>query len=302
MLSPLTEPGYARRLADLGVTAISLDGLPRMLSRAQPMDALSSQSSVAGYKAVVLAADLYGRYFPLLITAAGTDRPAEVLVLGIGVAGLQAIGTARRLGAMVKAYDVRPEAKAEAESVGATFLNLTSVGGGSGEGGYARALTAEEQAAQQQELTDHIGRQDIVIATARVPGRRPPLLVSEEAVKAMQPGSVVVDLAASSLGGNVHGSRPGETVVTGGGVTIVGADNLAASMPTAASNAYARNVAALLRHLVRDGALAIDLTDEIQAGVVVAHGGAVVHPAVARLLTDPSGAGTAGSDVEGTAR
>ena len=287
MLAPLTDPDYARRLADLGVTAISLDGLPRTLSRAQAMDALSSQSSVAGYRAVLLAAERYGRYLPLLITAAGADRPAEVLVLGVGVAGLQAIGTARRLGAMVKAYDVRPEARGEAESVGATFLALTSVGAAGGADGYARALTAEEQQAQQHELAGHIARQDIVIATAQVPGRRPPLLVTEEAVKAMQPGSVLVDLAASDLGGNVHGSRPGETVVTEGGVTIIGADNLPATMPTGASSAYARNISALLLHLLVDGALVIDLSDEIQAGVVVTHAGAVVHPAVASLLAAP---------------
>lgn len=288
LLAPLTDPGYARRLAELGVTAISLDLLPRTLSRAQPMDALSSQSSVAGYEAVVLAASRYGRYFPLLITAAGADRPAEVLVLGVGVAGLQAIGTARRLGAMVKAYDVRPEARAEAESVGAAFLVLQGVGPAAGEGGYARELAAAELDAQQRELAAHIARQDVVIATARVPGRRPPLLVTEDAVKAMQPGSVIVDLAASEYGGNVFGSRPGETVVTDEGVTIIGADNLPAAMPTGASSAYARNIAALLGHLIVDGALAIDLTDEIQAGVVVTHGGAVVNPAVARLLAAPA--------------
>ncbi|SRR6266487_2841005 len=284
MLAPLVDPGYAQRLADRGVTAFSLDGLPRTLSRAQTMDALSSQASVAGYKAVLLAAGLYGRYVPMLITAAGTERPAKVLVLGVGVAGLQAIGTARRLGAVVRAYDVRPAARAEAESVGATFLSLCSGAAAAGEGGYARALTAEETEAQQLELADHIAGHDIVVTTAQVPGRRPPLLVTEEAVKAMRPGSVIVDLGASELGGNAHGSRPGETVVSESGVTIVGADNLPATMPAAASSSYARNITALLLHMLVDGALVIDPTDEIQAGVLVTHRGAVVHPGTARLL------------------
>ncbi|HVQ95596.1 MAG TPA: NAD(P) transhydrogenase subunit alpha [Mycobacteriales bacterium] len=295
LLAPLTDPGYVGRLATLGVTAISLDGLPRLLSRAQSMDVLSSQASVAGYRAAVLAADLYGRYFPLLITAAGTERPAEVLVLGVGVAGLQALGTARRLGALVRAYDVRPEARAEAESVGATFLDLRSVAAAGGAGGYARALTPDEQRAQQLELSRHIARHDIVITTAQVPGRRPPVLVTADALGAMRPGSVVLDLAASDLGGNVEGSRPDETLLTASGVTVVGAGNLAATMPTGASAAYARNIAALLAHLVVDGALAIDRTDEIQAGVVIAHGGRVVHPGTIRLLeaTAPAGANPA---------
>jgi NAD(P) transhydrogenase subunit alpha len=291
MLAPLADPGYARRLAELGVTGVSLDGLPRTLSRAQAMDALSSQASVAGYKAVVLAASLYGRYFPMLITAAGTEPPAQVLVLGAGVAGLQAIGTARRLGAVVKAYDVRPEAKAEAESVGATFLTLASVTTATAEGGYASRLTPQESAAQQQELAAEIGRQDIVITTAQVPGRPPPLLVTEEAVKAMRPGSVVVDLAAGDLGGNVAGSCPDETVVSDGGVTIVGAGNLPATMPGAASSGYARNITALLLHLVVDGALVIDLGEEIQAGVVVTYLGTVVHPGTAGLLATLSAPG-----------
>jgi NAD(P) transhydrogenase subunit alpha len=287
MLNPLADPGYVRRLAALGVTAISLDGLPRLLSRAQSMDALSSQASVAGYRAALLAANLYGRYFPLLITAAGTERPAELLVLGVGVAGLQALGTARRLGALVRAYDVRPEARAEAESVGAAFLDLRSVAPAGGAGGYARALTPDEQRAQQLELVRHIARHDIVITAAQVPGRRPPVLVTAEAVAAMRPGSVVVDMAAGDLGGNVEGSRPDETVVTAAGVTIVGAGNLAATMPAGASTAYARNVAALLAQLVVDGSLAIDLTDEIQAGVVITHGGQVVHPGTIHVLEAP---------------
>jgi H+-translocating NAD(P) transhydrogenase subunit alpha len=289
LLSPLTDPGLAASLAERGVTAISLDGLPRTLSRAQGMDALTSQANVAGYKAALVAADVYGRFFPLLITAAGTARPAKLLVLGAGVAGLQAIGTARRLGAQVSGYDVRPASKGEVESLGASFIELTSAVSAAGEGGYARELSAAERDAQQAELAGHIARQDVIITTAQVPGRRPPLLVTEDAVRAMAPGSVLVDMGASPLGGNVAGSRPGETVVTANGVTIVGAQNLAASVPTAASNAYSRNISALLLHLVstsppEERALNVDTTDDIQAGVVIAHGGEVVHPAVAKLL------------------
>ena len=293
MLAPLIDPHLARSLAERGVTAISLDGLPRTLSRAQGMDALTSQANVAGYKAALMAADAYGRFFPLLITAAGTARPAKLLVLGTGVAGLQAIGTARRLGAQVSGYDVRPASKGEVESLGATFIDLTSAVSAAGEGGYARELTAEERDAQQAELAGHIARQDVIITTAQVPGRRPPLLVTSDAVAAMASGSVIVDMGASPLGGNVAGSVAGETVVTPNGVTIIGAENLAASVPTAASNAYSRNISALLLQLVsasdpNDSVLKIDTTDDIQAGVVVAHGGEVVHPAVAKLLAAES--------------
>ena len=299
MLSTLISPELARDLAAKGVTAVSMDGLPRTLSRAQPMDALSSQANVAGYKAALVAASAFGRFFPLLITAAGTARPAKVLVLGAGVAGLQAIGTARRLGAVVSGYDVRPASQGEVESLGATFIKLTSVESAAGEGGYARELTAEERQAQQAELTGHIARQDVVITTAQVPGRRPPLLVTDDALKAMSPGSVIVDMGASALGGNVTGSQPGETVVTGNGVRIIGADNLPATVPTASSNAYSRNITALLLHMTTDGALAIDTDDEIQAGVVITHGGKVVNEAVARLL--PEQALTKGGvDVSGT--
>jgi NAD(P) transhydrogenase subunit alpha len=286
MLSPLVSPELAIQLAEKGVTAVSLDGLPRTLSRAQGMDALSSQANVAGYKAVLVAAETYGRFFPLLITAAGTARPAKLLVLGTGVAGLQAIGTARRLGAQVSGYDVRPASKGEVESLGATFLQLTSAVNAAGDGGYARELTAEERAAQQAELAAHIGRHDVVITTAQVPGRRPPLLVTEDAIAAMAAGSVIVDMGASPLGGNVAGSAPGQTVVTPNGVTIIGATNLPATVPTAASNAYSRNISALLLHMTADGALRIDTTDEIQAGVVITRDGEVVHPAVVKLLQD----------------
>jgi NAD(P) transhydrogenase subunit alpha len=276
LLDPQTYPEYAGALAGRGVTAISLDGLPRTLSRAQSMDALTSQANVAGYKAVLVAANLFGGFFPMLVTAAGTARPARVLVLGAGVAGLQAIGTAHRLGAVVSGYDIRPESRSEVESVGGVFLPLDTPAGSQGTGGYARALDPDEQERQRAALAEAIARQDVVITTARVPGRRPPLLVSEDAVKGMAPGSVIVDLAAGPRGGNVALSSPGATVVTENGVTIAGAEDLATTVPVAASAAYSRNVTALLRHLVRDGELAIDLTDEIQAGVVIAHGGAVM--------------------------
>jgi NAD(P) transhydrogenase subunit alpha len=293
MLNPLADPGQVAGLAARGVTAISLDGLPRTLPRAQSMDALTSQANVAGYKAALVGAAAFGRFFPLLITAAGTARPAKVLILGTGVAGLQAIGTARRLGAVVSAYDVRPQTKTEVESLGGTFIELTSVGSAAGEGGYARALTEDEQQAQQAELIGHIARQDVVITTAQVPGRKPPVLLTADAVKAMAAGSVVVDMAAGPLGGNVAGSAPDETIVTENGVTVIGAGNLAATVPTAASAAFARNVSALLLHLVTDGALTIDPGDEIQAGVVISHGGQVIHPATAALLADDSAGGSA---------
>ena len=299
MLAPLTDPELAAALAARGVTAISLDRMPRTLSRTQPMDALSSQANVAGYKAALVAAAAFGRFFPMLITAAGTAPPARVLVLGTGVAGLQAIGTARRLGAVVSGYDVRPSSKTEVESLGATFVELTSAVSAAGEGGYARELTEQERQAQQDELASHIARHDVVITTAQVPGRRPPLLVTDNTIKAMAPGSIIVDMGASALGGNVAGSRPGETVVTGNGITIIGADNLPATMPTAASNAYSRNISALLLHMTSDGALVIDTTDEIQAGVVIAHDGRVVNEDVARLLqAEPNP--EEGTDVDGT--
>jgi NAD(P) transhydrogenase subunit alpha len=283
LLQPLLDPGLARALAEAKVTAVSLDGLPRTLSRAQSMDALSSQANVAGYKAAVLAADRYGGYFPMLMTAAGTVRPATVLVLGAGVAGLQAIGTARRLGAVVTGYDVREAARTDIVSTGAAVLALEADAAGAG--GYARELTAAEAARQQDAMRDAVARFDVVITTAQVPGRTPPVLVTAEALAAMRPGSVVVDLAASTLGGNVAGSIPETTLVTDGGVTVVGAGNLPAAVPRAASTAYARNVVALLAHLVKDGRPVLDPADQITAGVLVTHDGEVVHPAVRALLS-----------------
>ena len=283
-LQPLIDPALAKDLAAKGVTAISLDAIPRTLSRAQTMDALSSQANVGGYKAVLIAANAYPRYFPLLTTAAGTAKPANVLILGIGVAGLQAIGTAKRLGAVVHAYDVRPETREQAESLGAKFVKLKTTIDATGAGGYARELTAEERASQQAELNDVIGGMDVVITTAQIPGRKPPVLVTAEAVGKMKPGSVLVDMAASALGGNVELSKVGETTETPNGVTIIAPDNLPATMPAGASAFYARNISALLLHFVKDGAMTYDFDEEITAGTVITHGGAVVQSATKKLL------------------
>ena len=285
LLDPLHHPELAQRLARARITGVSLDGLPRTLSRAQAMDVLTSQASVAGYQAVMVAASTYDGFFPMLTTAAGTTRPAAVLVIGAGVAGLQALATARRLGAVVTGSDVREAARGDVLSTGAKFLDLGAVGA-SGGGGYARALTDDERAAQQQALAEAIARFDIVITTAQVPGGRPPMLVDEAALSRMAAGSVVVDLACGPLGGNVAGSVPDSTTVTGNGVLVVGAGNLPSRMPRAASTAFSRNVCALLATFVRDGELALDLTDEVHAGVVVTLDGEVVHPRVAERLAN----------------
>ncbi|MEW5990239.1 MAG: Re/Si-specific NAD(P)(+) transhydrogenase subunit alpha [Chloroflexota bacterium] len=290
LLQPLLDPKLMEALAVAGVTAISMDAIPRTLSRAQTMDALSSQANVGGYKAVIIAAETFGRYFPLLTTAAGTAKPANVLILGIGVAGLQAIGTARRLGAVVKAYDVRPETREQAESLGASFVTLKTQIDATGAGGYARELTAEERDAQQAELNEVIGGMDIVITTAQVPGRKPPVLVTAAAVGLMKPGSVIVDMAASALGGNCELSKAGEDVVTDNLVTIVAPENLPATMPVGASAFYARNVSALLLQLVKDGALDLDPADEIAGPVTITHGGEIRSEAVMKLLQPAGGA------------
>ncbi|HEX9044868.1 MAG TPA: Re/Si-specific NAD(P)(+) transhydrogenase subunit alpha [Candidatus Limnocylindrales bacterium] len=294
LLQPLLDPALMAELAKKGVVAISLDAIPRTLSRAQTMDALSSQANVGGYKAVLLAANEFTRYFPLLTTAAGTAKPANVLILGIGVAGLQAIGTARRLGAVVKAYDVRPETKEQAESLGAQFVKLKTAIDATGAGGYARQLTPEEQAAQQAELNDVIASMDIVITTAQVPGRRPPVLVTKAAVEKMRPGAVIVDMAASALGGNCELTTPGETIVTANGVTIIGPENLPATMPASASAFYARNISALLLGMVKDGALNLDAGDEVTAATVITKDGSVVQEATKKLLEPAAGGSSAG--------
>jgi H+-translocating NAD(P) transhydrogenase subunit alpha len=274
-LSPLTAPDTVRALADARVTAFALEAVPR-ISRAQSMDALSSQSNVAGYRAALLGAQLLGRFYPMLMTAAGTVRPAKVLVLGAGVAGLQAIATARRLGAAVTGYDVRTAVREQVESLGASFLELEAGKGAEGEGGYARELTDEEKAAQQRELTDHITEYDVVITTALVPGRPAPRLVTAEAVERMKPGAAVVDLAGEA-GGNCELSEPGETVVRHD-VTIAAPLNLPSTMAEHASQLYARNVQSLLELMTGDqGALELDFDDEIIAGACVTRGGEIVH-------------------------
>jgi NAD(P) transhydrogenase subunit alpha len=270
-LSPLTSADEIERLAGMGVHAFALESIPR-ITRAQPMDALSSQATVAGYKAALVAADRLPRFLPMLMTAAGTIPPAKVLVLGAGVAGLQAIATARRLGAVVSAFDVRPAVREQVESLGATFLDL-GVQGEETTGGYARELTPEQQAAQQAELQDRITGFDAVITTAAVPGRPAPKLVTGEAVRGMRPGSVIVDLAAET-GGNCELTQPGEEIEADG-VTIVGTTNVPSTMPTHASQLLSRNMASLLGLLERDGALVLDWDDEILAGACVTHKEAV---------------------------
>ena len=284
MLAPLLDPTAMAEMANLQLTTISLDAIPRTISRAQAMDALSSQANVAGYKAVLIAAESFGRFFPLLTTPAGTAKPAQVLVLGVGVAGLQAIATARRLGAQVKAYDVRRETKEQVESLGAQFVTLTSVTDASGEGGYARALTAGEQAAQQAELNDIIATQDVVITTAQVPGRRPPILVTGAAVEEMGAGSIIIDMAAGELGGNCELSNPDKVTITANGVEIHAPTNLPSSMPTGASTFYSRNISNLLLSFVKDGELRLDFGDEVVAATVITHGGKVVQEATRKLL------------------
>jgi NAD(P) transhydrogenase subunit alpha len=261
------------------------------------MDVLSSQANAAGYKAALVAAEAFSGYFPMLMTAAGTMRPAKVLVLGAGVAGLQAIGTARRLGAVVTGYDVRDAARDEVRSTGASFLDLSAEGGpvsASGSGGYARELTEEERQAQQAAMTRAIANFDIVITTAQVPGRRPPVLVRAEAVAALAPGSVVVDLAAGAQGGNVEGVVADTTIVTDNGVTLIGAGNLPSAMSRAASAAYSRNIASLLAHVTTEGAIVLDTDDEITAGLLVTRDGEIVHPAVRAALEASTPQGSQG--------
>jgi NAD(P) transhydrogenase subunit alpha len=265
-LAPLTDHEGIERLRAHGVTAFAMESIPR-ITRAQPLDALSSQATVSGYKAALLAAEQLPRFFPMLITAAGTVAPAKVLVLGAGVAGLQAIATARRLGAVVTGFDVRPVVKEQVESLGATFLEL-SVRGEETEGGYAKELTPEQQAQQQAELAERISDFDAVITTALVPGRPAPKLIPASAVRAMRPGSVIVDLAAEA-GGNCELTTPGQISVEHD-VTIVGLTNLPSTMPYHASQLYSRNVTALLQLLVEDGELKLDWSDEIISGACVA--------------------------------
>ena len=264
-LEPLTDPDGIRRLADRGVNAFAMESIPR-ITRAQPMDALSSQATVSGYKAVLIAADRLPRFFPMLMTAAGTVAPAKVLVVGAGVAGLQAIATAHRLGAVVSGFDVRPVVREQVESLGASFLDLGIVGEETA-GGYARELTEDEQRRQQEALEERIPDFDVVVTTALVPGRAAPRLIPATAVAKMRPGAVIVDIGAEA-GGNCELTEPGE-VVQRDGVTIVGLTNLPSTMPFHASQLYARNVSSLLQHLAPEGELVLDWDDEITAGACV---------------------------------
>jgi NAD(P) transhydrogenase subunit alpha len=264
-LQPLTDREGIERLASQGVVAFAMESIPR-ITRAQSMDALSSQATVSGYKATLLAAERLPKFFPMLMTAAGTVAPAKVLVLGAGVAGLQAVATARRLGAVVTGFDVRPVVREQIESLGANWLDLGVVGEETA-GGYAQELTEQQQRQQQDELEARLPEFDVVITTALIPGRPAPRLIPASAVAAMRPGSVVVDLAAEA-GGNCELTEPGEEVVREG-VTIVGLTNLPSSMPFHASQLYSRNVSALLHHLAPEGELVLDWDDEITAGACV---------------------------------
>ncbi len=274
-LAPLTNGAGITAIAQTGATSFAVEAIPR-ISRAQAMDALSSQANIAGYRSVLIAAMELGRYFPMLMTAAGTIRPATVLVLGAGVAGLQAIATARRLGAVVQGFDVRAAVKEQVESLGAKFLEFDLGGDLEGTGGYARELTPEQQARQQELMAEAIGKADVVITTALVPGRRAPILVTAHAVELMKPGSVVVDLAGEQ-GGNCELSKPGETVIAHD-VKIVAPLNLASTLAEHASSLYARNVEALLALMTGEqGELKLDFEDEVIAGACITRDGEIVH-------------------------
>jgi NAD(P) transhydrogenase subunit alpha len=283
-LNAARHPALVEKLTARRVTVFAMERVPR-ITRAQKMDALSSMSTVAGYKAVLLAASALPRFFPLLMTAAGTIPPARVFVLGAGVAGLQAIATSRRLGAVVEAFDVRPAVREEVQSLGATFVAPEAVSESAvGAGGYAKALAEEQEKKMREVISGSVQNSDVVISTANVPGRRAPIMVTEEMVKRMKPGSVIVDLAAES-GGNCELTLPGADVVRHG-VTIRGPLNLAATMPVHASQMYSRNVGALLAHLIQNGALKLDFDDEITRGTCLTHAG--------RRMDTPALAGPAG--------
>ena len=280
---PLSNPDLAAKFAAAGATLFSVEMIPR-ISRAQSMDALSSMASIAGYKAVLVAANTLPRLFPMMTTAAGTIPPARVLVMGAGVAGLQAIATARRLGAVVSGFDVRAAVREQIESLGAKFVNI-NLGGAKaeGEGGYAKALDEDALRLQRQQMSTFMAEQDVVITTAAVPGKRAPVLITKEMVRAMAPGSVIVDLAAER-GGNCELTKAGETVIEQG-VTILGPTNLPATVPYHASQMYARNLVTFLKHLVnKEGQLTIDTADEITRESLITRNGEVVHPKIQALL------------------
>ena len=279
-LQPAANADAVKALAKQKVSAFSLDLVPR-ISRAQSMDALSSQAGIAGYKSVLLAANHLPKFFPLLMTAAGTVAPARVLVMGAGVAGLQAIATSRRLGAVVEAYDVRPAVKDEVHSLGATFLELP-LEAQEGTGGYAREQSEDFLRRQRELLGDRVAASDVVITTAAIPGRKAPILVTADMVRRMRPGSVIVDLAAET-GGNCELTKPGE-IIQVGGVTIDGTRNLPSLMPVHASQLYSKNVSTLLQLLVKGGALSLDFNDEIVKGACVTHDGEIVNARAKELV------------------
>jgi NAD(P) transhydrogenase subunit alpha len=285
-LGTLANPKYAEALARAGVTAISMDAIPR-ITRAQSMDTLSSQATAGGYKAVLIAAERLPKFMPLLTTAAGTVRPARVLVFGAGVAGLMAIGTAKRLGAVVEATDVRPVVKEQVQSLGGTFLEveMTEEEKAQAEtaGGYAREMSDDYKRRQAELIASRVGEADAIITTALIPGRPAPKLITADMIKTMRPGSVIVDMAAE-MGGNTELTEAGKEIVTDNGVRIIGFTNLPATMPASATQMYAKNVQTLVKHLVKDGKLALDFADEITAGATITHDGKVVHPATAEAL------------------
>jgi NAD(P) transhydrogenase subunit alpha len=274
-LAPLGDPQSVERYATRGLTALSMDAIPRT-TKAQAMDALSSQANIGGYKAALIAASTLAKFFPMLTTAAGTIKPAKALIIGAGVAGLQAIATCRRLGAVVTAYDTRPVVKEQVQSLGAKFLEIDVGESGEGQGGYARELSAEAIEKQRLGMIKAIGAADVVITTAAVPGRRAPILITKDAVAAMAPGSVIVDLAAET-GGNCELTVTGETITSPNGVTIVGTVNLPSTVATDASQLYSKNVQTLLEYFIKDAVIALDMTDEIIAGTTLVHDGTIVH-------------------------
>ncbi len=283
---PLGEPEAAERVAAKGIRSFSMELIPR-ITRAQSMDALSSMATIAGYKAVLLAAETLPRMFPMMMTAAGTITPARVFVVGAGVAGLQAIASARRLGARVEAYDVRPAVQEQVESLGATFVEPPlDTSESEDAGGYAKAQDESFLQRQREMMTRVVANSDVVITTALIPGKTAPVLVTKDMIAGMDPGAVVVDLAAER-GGNCEATQADEVIVTNG-VTILGPSNLPATVPYHASQMYAKNIATLLMHLVRDAALDLDLDDEITAGTLVSQNGEVVHPRVKELLQSTS--------------
>ncbi len=286
LLSPYREKDSVRRLADRGVSSIALELLPRT-TLAQSMDALSSQASIAGYKAVLLAAGRLDRYFPLLMTAAGTIPPARVVVMGAGVAGLQAVATAKRLGAVVEVSDIRPAVKEEVESLGGRFIELPLEEEGTGSGGYAKEMTADFLRRQREILKEHVAAANVVVTTAHVPGKKAPVLLDEEMVGLMKPGAVIVDLAAAR-GGNCALTRVDEET-DADGVLILGPSNLPAAMPHDASVLYSRNLLALLDHATNDESLDLGRDDEILTGALLTHGGRIVHPHFAEPTSQPAG-------------